>query len=145
MRNEEFFLEFIENKLTKEVYLSLRKQVGWKLLSSNQAVKAIQCSLYTVCVYENGNPVGMGRVIGDGAVICYIQDLLVIPEARNRQIGSEILRMLKEYVENLMEENTSMMLCLMSAKGREEFYIRNGFNSRPNDNLGPGMITFLQK
>ena len=31
-----------------------------------------------------------------------------------------------------------MMLDLMCAKGREEFYKLHGFIARPTDNLGPG-------
>lgn len=38
-----------------------------------------------MCAYLDGKPVGMGRVIGDGAVISYIQDLVVIPEAQKKE------------------------------------------------------------
>ena len=37
-----------------------------------------------------------------------------------------------------------MMLCLMCAKGREQFYEKHGFIARPTDNLGPGMIQYLE-
>jgi GNAT superfamily N-acetyltransferase len=85
----------------------------------------------------------MGRIVGDGAVICYIQDLIVIPEVQGQHIGSQIIERLKEYVENLRADGTTMMLCLMCAKGREKFYLKHGFTARPTDNLGPGMITYL--
>ncbi|MFR4337011.1 MAG: hypothetical protein ACLT33_02075 [Lachnospira pectinoschiza] len=31
-------------------------------------------------VFDDDKPIGMGRVVGDKAVINYIQDLIVIPE-----------------------------------------------------------------
>ncbi len=134
----------IENNITISEYLYLRSKVNWRTLSEKQAATAIERSLFFVkAVNCEGDVVGMGRIVGDGAVICYIQDLVVIPEAQGMGVGSLIINRLKQYVETLREENTTMMLCLMCAKGREDFYIRHGFTARPTDTLGPGMIQFL--
>ena len=64
----------------------------------------------------------MGRLVGDGAVICYIQDLMIHPDYQHYGIGSAIIEDLIEYVENLCEEGTEIMLDLMCAIGREPFY-----------------------
>jgi GNAT superfamily N-acetyltransferase len=138
-------IKLIENDINVDEYLGLRAKVNWKKLSEKQAGLALKNSLLTVKAYDEdaGQLVGMGRVVGDGAVICYIQDLIVIPEAQGRHIGSQIIERLKDYVDGLREDGTTMMLCLMCAKGREEFYIKSGFTARPTDNLGPGMITYL--
>ena len=134
---------FKENSLDVDTYLVLRKSVKWKKLSCEQAKKALENSLYTVCAYEFDRPVGMGRIVGDGAVICYIQDLVVSPDAQASGIGGQIVDMLIEYVEGLRMEGTEMMLDLMCAKGREMFYEKHGFIARPTENLGPGMIQYL--
>jgi GNAT superfamily N-acetyltransferase len=138
-------IELIENDINVHEYLELRRKVDWKRLSEKQAELALKHSLYTVKAYdtEGDRLVGMGRVVGDGAVICYIQDLIVIPEIQGRHIGSRIIEQLKSYVEGIREDDTTMMLCLMCAKGRESFYIKHGFVARPTDSLGPGMITYL--
>ena len=57
-----------ENQLNTEVYLSLRKAVNWKVLTKGQADKAIENCLYNVTAYVDNVPVGMGRIVGDGAV-----------------------------------------------------------------------------
>lgn len=138
-------ISIIENEITIDEYLDLRTKVGWKELSKNQAEQAIAKSLYFVkAVDSNGNTVGMGRIVGDGAVICYIQDLVVLPSTQGQGVGSMIISKLIEYVDKLREENTTMMLCLMCAKGREPFYLKHGFTARPTDNLGPGMIQYLK-
>lgn len=134
---------FKENSLDVDTYLTLRKSVKWKKLSYEQAKKALENSLYTVCAYEFDRPVGMGRIVGDGAVICYIQDLVVSPDAQASGIGGQIVEMLIEHVEGLRMEGTEMMLDLMCAKGREMFYEKHGFIARPTENLGPGMIQYL--
>ena len=83
--------------------------------------------------------------MGDGAVISYIQDLVVIPKAQENGVGSMILDALKKYVEDITEPGTRMMLCLMCAKGREKFYLKHGFTARPTEKLGPGMIIYIDK
>ena len=135
---------FKENKLDVDTYLYLRQQVNWKALTYNQANRAIKNSMYIMTVYEADKPIAMGRIVGDGAVVSYIQDLIVIPSAQGQKIGSKLLEKLIEYVESITEEGTEMMLCLMCAKGRENFYKHHNFIERPTNNLGPGMIQYVR-
>lgn len=132
------------NELDVETYLALRACVHWKILSKEQAEAALKNSIYIVTAYMGSSCVGMGRLVGDGAVICYVQDLIVLPQAQAQGIGSKVLTALKAYVEKLRIEQTEMMFCLMSAKGREDFYKKHGFLARPTDQLGPGMIQYLK-
>ncbi len=138
-------IEFRENRLTPEEYLHLRSQVNWRALSYVQAQKALEHSLYTLSAYEQDRLVGMGRIVGDGAVICYIQDLIVAPSLQGSGLGSALLGHLKAYAESLRLPHTEMMLDLMCAKGREAFYEKHGFLARPTDTLGPGMMIYLNE
>ena len=87
----------------------------------------------------------MGRIVGDGAVICYIQDLIVLPEYHGRGVGSMLMKQLKTYVASLAADGEEIMFDLMCAKGREGFYEKHGFIARPTEKLGPGMIQYLRK
>ena len=136
-------VQYVEDQLDIDTYLELRKAVEFRPLTRNQARKALNNSLYILTAFQNGRAVGMGRVVGDGAVICYVQDLIIRPEVQGQGIGGTILQNLKDFVLRLGYPGTTMMLCLMCAKGREEFYKKYGFIARPTDNLGPGMITYL--
>lgn len=134
----------VENDITVLEYLMLREKVHWRKLTEHQAELALKNCLYNLkAVDADGNVLGMGRVVGDGAVICYIQDLIVVPEAQKQGIGSAIINGLKEYVVSIQEPGSTMMLCLMCAKGREHFYEEHGFVARPTETLGPGMIQLL--
>lgn len=132
-----------DNALDINTYLELRRKVDWKPLTDEQAQKAIENSLLTVVAYDKEKPVGMGRIVGDGAVICYIQDLIVIPEYQGQGVGQMIMESLIDYVRELKIPDTELMLDLMCAKGRESFYKKYGFISRPTERLGPGMILYL--
>lgn len=133
-----------ENKISVDEYLAIRSKVGWNVLSDEQAQKALENSLIVVGAYEDGELVGMGRIVGDGAVICYIQDLIVVPEYQKHGVGSMMIHRLIEFVDGIRQPDSQMMLCLMCAKGREHFYEKHGFLARPTDNLGPGMIQYLK-
>ena len=133
-----------ENQLDIDTYLKLRKTVNWKTLTREQAEKAIQGSLFTVVAFDDGQPVGMGRIVGDGAVICYIQDLIVIPDYQRSGVGQQIMENLIDYVKKLKLPDTEIMLDLMCAVGREEFYKKYGFIARPTEKLGPGMIMYIE-
>lgn len=132
------------NEITVEQYLDIRSSVHWRELTGKQAEQALEHSWIVVGAYEEDHLVGMGRIVGDGAVICYVQDLIVRPEYQRRNVGSKVLRTLITYVESLREEGSQMMLCLMCAKGREPFYEKHGFIARPTTDLGPGMIQYLR-
>lgn len=138
-------VELRENQLDVDTYKYLRQQVGWKMLSKKQSELALKNCLFNVVAYEDGKPVGMGRIVGDGAVVCYVQDLVILPSAQGHGIGSMVLGRLIQFVEDLTEDGTEMMLCLMCAKGREGFYLKHDFIPRPTNNLGPGMIQYIRK
>lgn len=137
-------IKLVENDKNVDIYLSLRAAVGWKKLTREQADKALKNSLYVLTAYEEECPVGMGRIVGDGAVICYVQDLIVIPDKQKDGVGGAILSALKEFVKREGLPGTVMMFDLMCAKGREAFYRKYGFIDRPTDHLGPGMIQYME-
>ena len=139
-------IAFLEDERDVDIYLYLREKVNWKKIDRAQAQRALDNSLKVLTAYnEDGEPIGMGRIVGDGAVISYIQDLVVIPEAQGQRIGSALLEKLIGYVDSITVEGSEMMLCLMCAKGRENFYQHHKFIARPTDSLGPGMIQYISK
>ncbi len=134
-----------ENEIKLDTYLELRASVNWKTLNREQAKMALDNALYTVCAYDGDKAVGMGRIVGDGAVVVYIQDLIVLPMYQKMGIGKQLIEHLIDYVKKINPKGNEIMLCLMSAKGRESFYEKYGFISRPTDNLGPGMIQYIKE
>ena len=133
------------NTISVSEYLDIRKKVNWKVLLPEQAKLALENSLLVIGAYDGIELVGMGRIVGDGAVICYVQDLIVSPDYQQKGVGSALLTALISYVDSLRPADGQMMLCLMCAKGRESFYERHGFIARPTDALGPGMIQYLHQ
>ncbi len=73
---------------------------------------------------KTNRAVGMGRVISDGISDGYIQDLVVLPEYRNKGVGKEIVAAL---VQKCTESGITW-LALVAEPDTEAFYRPLGFH-----------------
>lgn len=83
--------------------LALYDAVGWTAYTRDpdRLVAAVAGS-HTVLTArdDDGRLVGLARTVSDGASICYLQDVLVVPEAQRSGIGRALLQaVLTEYAE----------------------------------------------
>lgn len=128
-----------ENVLTAEQALMLRTSVGWQGIL-HQLEIALKNGLFNVAAKDGNKVVGMGRLVGDGVVYWYVQDLAVLPDYQGKGIGKRIMLRLIEHVKQNSLPDTSVTVGLMSAKGKELFYEKFGFTARPNETYGAGMM-----
>ncbi len=133
-------LRLIENNITKEEFIELRKSVGLSELPEVQVMKMIENSIYTVVVKDDEKSIGMGRLVGDGAYVYYLQNINVRPEYQKLGVGTLIINTLLEFIKKDKIPGTDVMVLLMSSKNSEGFYKRFGFRLRPNKDEGCGMI-----
>jgi len=136
--------EIQENVLLATDFLALRQSAGWGNSPKHQIEVGLKNSLFTISVVDKGNVIGMGRLVGDGVTICYIQDVIVLPEYQGKGIGKAIMERLLAYIKNNGFADTYIAVGLFSAKGKEEFYNKFGFYIRPNDNRGAGMEMIIK-
>lgn len=138
-------ITYVEEKPNIKDYFELRKSVGFHELSERQGELALDNALKIVLAFDGDMIVGMGRLVGDGAVICYIQDIMIKREYQGMGIGAYIMNRLIDYTKEITLPGTKMMLGLMSKKGSESFYEKCGFIKRPNEELGNGFTMFIYK
>lgn len=118
-------------------WMALRASVGWATFPEEVAAKSLAATPYCVCAFEDGELVGMGRVLGDGVISFYIGNVMVRPDHQGSGIGSEIMERINTYVESVAVPGA--IASLLSIKGREEFYTQFGFECRPDETHGSGM------
>jgi GNAT superfamily N-acetyltransferase len=133
-------IEYRDNGLTAEALAALRNREGWSHTEIFQAEKAMERTLFSVAAFAGDEIVGMGRMVGDGVLIWYIQDVIVVPEHRGEGIGRAIVSRLVEYAKANSLPGTGIAIGLMSARGKEPFYEKLGFYQRPNEHEGAGMM-----
>ena len=90
-------------------------------------------------VWEVFEEVGMARVIGDGGMTLYVQDVIVHPIYQRQGIGKKLMEFVMNYIKSSASEGSILQVSLMASKGKEAFYERFGFFSRPNEKQGAGM------
>jgi GNAT superfamily N-acetyltransferase len=90
---------------------------------------ALPKSLYGVVVKHQEQVAGMGRIVGDGAIFYYLQDIAVLPPHQGQGAGRIILERLVDFVQNNAPEKA--FVGLFAAKGTEVFYQKFGFQAWP--------------
>lgn len=116
-------------------YLYLRETVGWSPIPLDVVEVGLKNSLFSLCVSQDDKLIGFGRVVGDGAIYFYIQDIIVIPQAQKQGVGKLIMN----HIMGWIHKNTTdqSFIGLMAASGAAPFYYHFGFRERgPNS---PGM------
>jgi ribosomal protein S18 acetylase RimI-like enzyme len=136
MMSEAGSLVIVERSPTVEEYEALRASVGWYAVDRVAASTGLSRSLYSVCAVAEHRTIGCGRVVGDGGLYLYIQDIIVLPEYQRRGVGRSLMAHVMDFIARSARENT--FVGLMAAKGVAEFYRPYGFEERSPDR--PGMF-----
>lgn len=124
-----------------EDFVALRIKVGWQSIDKASAQRSLDNSLFHVAIYDQDVLVGMGRVVGDGVMYFYVQDIAVDPDYQGFGIGDRIMTAIEGYLSNTAISGAT--IGLLAVKGKETFYARYGYFNRPNATLGHGMCKFF--
>lgn len=111
---------------TTEEYRTICTAVGWQdVMNFGAAPAALARSVHAVVAEHHGTAVGMGRLVGDGAIYFYVQDVAVLPEHQGRGIGRRIVAELVAWARRHAPDHT--FLGLFAAAGTDGFYHQHGF------------------
>lgn len=130
----------VERLPNVEEYRALRHAVGWRDVDYYAAQKSLRNSLYGVCVLHGEMVIGCGRVIGDGGLCFYIQDIMVSPLHQGQGLGRRMMDNIMHYLKENAHQGS--FAALMAARGAASFYHQYGFFERPTQDYGPGMSLF---
>lgn len=124
--------KFIEKVPPTDDFLRLRKVSGLTPRPKAAAEKALPNSLYGVYVKYQEKIVGMGRVVGDGALNFEIVDIAVDPDHQGKGLGRGIIEKITEYLENHAPKGA--LITLMA--DIPAFYEKFGFQHMPPGSEG---------
>jgi ribosomal protein S18 acetylase RimI-like enzyme len=141
LKNE---LLLLENGLDVASFMALRRSVGLPEREKLQVKRALGASLCSVLALYGGEIAGMGRLVGDGAIIWYLQDVIVSPRFQGQGVGRAIVEKLLAHIRESSLPGSCVSIGLMATAGKEGFYERLGFHARPSDGQGSGMMLNLQ-
>ena len=137
-------ITYHENDLSPAEVDRIRAAVGWSALPEGQLAKALAACAYSVAAHQQGQPVGMARLVGDG-VYYLLCDVAVLPACQGQGVGRELVRRAVDFARRGLREGQRCSITLVSAKGKEPFYRSLGFASIPGDRAGDGMQLLLTR
>ena len=136
-------MTILENQLTVSDFSHLFQSAGWGCPCEKMIQVSLEKSYATFSVEEDGKVIGMARLLGDGGMAFYLKDFVILPEFQGQGIGKALLEYVENFIKNELEDGWTTCLELMSAKGKEEFYKKRGFEERPTETGGAGMHKML--
>ena len=91
-------------------YDQIRATTDWVKLDSETIEKGLENSLFSVCLYDTDKLIGLGRIVGDGSIYFYIQDIIVVPKYQGRGFGKVIMNELMRYIDGNANHNSFIAL-----------------------------------
>lgn len=132
-----------QHEISVSDYNNLRASVDFIRITPERAACALMNSLYKVIACNEREPIGMARVVGDGGYVYFICDVIVHPDYQSKGLGRKIIEDVLGWLEDQVDEGETIMVNLMSAMNKEEFYGKLGFHKRPFGNHGSGMSKWI--
>ncbi len=132
-----------EKYITAEEYMELRRKVGWCEFPLEEAQNGIDNAYMVVSAREDDKAVGVVRLLWDRGYIAFLSDVIVDPAYQGQGIGKRLVETCIEKIKTDMNPGYKVKMCLLAAKGKEQFYKKLGFDERPNENLGAGMDQWI--
>ena len=124
-----------------EVFCALRRACGWGDVAPVVAETSLRRSLINATIYVDGHLAGFGRVVGDGVLYFYIQDVIIHQNFRGRGHATRLIEALMRRILDCAPAGST--IGLMAVRGRESMYERFGFVARPTESYGAGMTLFV--
>lgn len=137
MKELEYYLK--ENELTAKDFIRLKVATGFGDRPIEQVEKALENNLFDVIAVCNDEVIGMGRLVGDGVMYWYLQEIIVLPEFQGKGIGTRIVDRLLEYIKDNTTPGTFVSIGLTAATGKDTFYEKFGFSK------SLGMTKYLER
>ena len=121
---------------TNVEFNKLFSSVGWGVRDDKKIDAHRASSVFSVSIYDNDKIVGMARVVGDGAYYT-IYDVVTLKEYQGQGIGTTLMQEIISWYKTIEDDDT--YLYLGASEGKESFYGKFGFKSRPYKGIGAGM------
>ncbi|MFL9925194.1 GNAT family N-acetyltransferase [Herbaspirillum lusitanum] len=110
-----------------EDYINIRLAAGMSRKSPQAAAIGLKNGLFSVVVYAEDVPVGIGRIIGDGGCFFEVVDIAVLPQHQKKGLGHMIMQRLMQYIH--ATALPTAYVSLMADHGTPEFYRKYGFEA----------------
>ena len=129
----------INDDIDLVTYMDYRKMVNWPSMPEDEAKCSLDHSAIKISIVKDNETIGICRVVWDYGYTAYLADVIVDEKYRGQGIGKLLVNTALDRLKSKMKPGWKMKVVLVAAAGKEDFYKKFGFVSRPNDHEGAGM------
>lgn len=117
-----------------DTFCRLRTESGLSAKSAEAAARGLAGGLFAVQVMFEGQPVGMGRIIGDGGTAYQVTDIAVLPAHQGQGLGKRIMAALMAW----LDANTvaGAYVSLIADGKAQDLYAQYGFKHTAPASVG---------
>lgn len=123
---------------TPDEYASLRREVGLTPMSAQAAEAGLPNTYFGVVIRNQGELVGMGRVIGDGGLFFQVVDIAVKPTCQGQGLGKQIVNELVTHLKQTVRKGA--YISLIADGQADKLYSQFGFKHTTPASVGMSMI-----
>lgn len=87
-----------DRTFSRDEVVALYRSVGWTAYTKDpdKLMRSLTGSHLVLTARDGDGPlIGLARTVSDDVTVCYVQDLLVHPEAQRRGVGRQLMRELQ--------------------------------------------------
>lgn len=127
-------MQLIYKTPSAQDYISLRLRSGMGNKDLGRSQIALDNSLFTVSLYDEGILIAFGRIVGDGGITYVVSDIMVDKDYQRKGYAEEIMKAIDNYFDKHAHEDS--YICLIANHPADLLYHKHHFEYLPEDKCG---------
>ena len=126
----------VKKEIEVKDFVRIREELKWNSIPANLVEKAINGSMINISIFDNNTCIGIGRIVGDGALKGMLTDIMVSPNYQKKGVGKLVVTSLIKELENMVKDGDCFQLEASPTASNREFYIKCGLKYKPENQDG---------
>ena len=126
----------VKDEFDVQSFIDIRKDLGWYDIPYDLVERAAKGSMFNVSVFDGDKCVGIGRLVGDGALKGMLTDVMVRKEYHHQGVGKLVVTTLIERLRDFIKDGECFQLEASPTAGNREFYVKCGMKYKPENQDG---------
>ena len=126
----------IKKEIKASDFIRIRRDLKWNEIRKTLIEQAINGSMINISAFDNEECLGVGRIVGDGALKGMLTDIMVLKEYQNKGVGKLIVTSLIKELNNTVHDGCCFQLEASPTANNRKFYIKCGLKYKPENQDG---------